>query len=142
MAALEGPWASVEAMVASLRERRDLVVAGLNAIDGANVRVTLLRWIEQGCPRGEGEDPLAAPLAAAGRVLEIGCAAGALADLDSAGGFTDWKRNGYPIETPQALTPEQHRRSPLQKRLRFRNYRIDISRPQDSIRRARTNRAR
>ena len=29
-----GPWAPVEAMVASLRERRDLVVAGLNAIDG------------------------------------------------------------------------------------------------------------
>ncbi|HEX3202681.1 MAG TPA: pyridoxal phosphate-dependent aminotransferase [Actinomycetes bacterium] len=34
VAALEGPWAPVEAMVASLRERRDLVVAGLNAIDG------------------------------------------------------------------------------------------------------------
>jgi aspartate/methionine/tyrosine aminotransferase len=34
VAALEGPWAPVEAMVASLRERRDLLVAGLNAIDG------------------------------------------------------------------------------------------------------------
>jgi aspartate aminotransferase len=34
IAALEGPWAPVEAMVASLRERRDLVVAGLNAIEG------------------------------------------------------------------------------------------------------------
>jgi aspartate/methionine/tyrosine aminotransferase len=34
VAALEGPWAPVEAMVASLRERRDLAVAGLNAIDG------------------------------------------------------------------------------------------------------------
>jgi aspartate/methionine/tyrosine aminotransferase len=34
LAALEGPWAPVEAMVAELRERRDLVVAGLNAIDG------------------------------------------------------------------------------------------------------------
>jgi len=34
LAALEGPWAPVEAMVAGLRERRDLVVAGLNAIDG------------------------------------------------------------------------------------------------------------
>jgi aspartate aminotransferase len=34
VAALEGPWAPVEAMVASLRERRDLVVAGLDAIDG------------------------------------------------------------------------------------------------------------
>ena len=34
IAALEGPWAPVERMVASLRERRDVVVAGLNAIDG------------------------------------------------------------------------------------------------------------
>jgi aspartate/methionine/tyrosine aminotransferase len=34
IAALDGPWAPVEAMVASLRERRDLLVAGLNAIDG------------------------------------------------------------------------------------------------------------
>ena len=34
VAALEGPLDAVEAMVASLRERRDLVVAGLNAIDG------------------------------------------------------------------------------------------------------------
>jgi aspartate aminotransferase len=34
LAALEGPWAPVEAMVAELRARRDLVVAGLNAIDG------------------------------------------------------------------------------------------------------------
>ena len=33
LAALEGPWAPVEAMVAELRERRDVVVAGLNAID-------------------------------------------------------------------------------------------------------------
>ena len=34
LAALEGPWAPVERMVAELRERRDVVVAGLNAIDG------------------------------------------------------------------------------------------------------------
>jgi len=27
-----------------------------------------------------------------------------------AGGFTDWKRNGFPIETPQALTPPQRAR--------------------------------
>jgi molybdopterin/thiamine biosynthesis adenylyltransferase/rhodanese-related sulfurtransferase len=26
------------------------------------------------------------------------------------GGFTDWKRNGYPIETPSSLTPDQLRR--------------------------------
>jgi aspartate aminotransferase len=36
VAALEGPWAPVEAMVASLRERRDVVVAGLNAINGVS----------------------------------------------------------------------------------------------------------
>ncbi|HEV2872756.1 MAG TPA: aminotransferase class I/II-fold pyridoxal phosphate-dependent enzyme, partial [Actinomycetota bacterium] len=34
LAALEGPWAPVERMVAELRARRDVVVAGLNAIDG------------------------------------------------------------------------------------------------------------
>jgi aspartate aminotransferase len=34
VAALEGPWAPVEAMVATLRARRDVVVAGLGAIDG------------------------------------------------------------------------------------------------------------
>jgi aspartate aminotransferase len=34
LAALEGPWAPVERMVAELRERRDVVVAGLNAIEG------------------------------------------------------------------------------------------------------------
>jgi aspartate aminotransferase len=34
IAALEGPWAPVERLVASLRERRDVLVAGLNAIDG------------------------------------------------------------------------------------------------------------
>jgi sulfur-carrier protein adenylyltransferase/sulfurtransferase len=27
-----------------------------------------------------------------------------------AGGFTDWKRNGFPVETPQSLTPDQRRR--------------------------------
>jgi sulfur-carrier protein adenylyltransferase/sulfurtransferase len=26
------------------------------------------------------------------------------------GGFTDWKRNGYPVETPTSLTPDQRRR--------------------------------
>jgi aspartate aminotransferase len=34
VAALEGPWAPVERMVAAFRERRAVVVAGLNAIDG------------------------------------------------------------------------------------------------------------
>jgi aspartate aminotransferase len=34
VAALEGPWAPVEQMVASLRRRRDVVVGGLNAIGG------------------------------------------------------------------------------------------------------------
>jgi molybdopterin/thiamine biosynthesis adenylyltransferase/rhodanese-related sulfurtransferase len=26
------------------------------------------------------------------------------------GGFTDWKRNGYPVETPRSLSPDQRRR--------------------------------
>ena len=26
------------------------------------------------------------------------------------GGFTDWKRNGFPVETPHTLTPDQRRR--------------------------------
>ena len=26
------------------------------------------------------------------------------------GGFTDWKRNGFPIETPRSLSPDQRRR--------------------------------
>jgi aspartate aminotransferase len=34
VAALEGPWEPVERMVAAFRERRDVVVAGLNAIPG------------------------------------------------------------------------------------------------------------
>jgi aspartate/methionine/tyrosine aminotransferase len=34
LAALQGPWAPVEAMVDELRARRDVVVAGLQAIDG------------------------------------------------------------------------------------------------------------
>jgi aspartate/methionine/tyrosine aminotransferase len=33
-AALEGPWEPVEQMVAEFRTRRDIVVGGLNAIDG------------------------------------------------------------------------------------------------------------
>jgi aspartate aminotransferase len=34
IAALEGPWAPVERMVAAFRERRDVIVAGLNRIPG------------------------------------------------------------------------------------------------------------
>lgn len=34
VAALTGPWAPVERMVAEFRQRRDVIVAGLNAIDG------------------------------------------------------------------------------------------------------------
>jgi aspartate aminotransferase len=34
IAALEGPWAPVEQMVAAFRERRDVIVAGLNRIPG------------------------------------------------------------------------------------------------------------
>jgi aspartate/methionine/tyrosine aminotransferase len=35
-AALEGPWDPVEEMVAEFRKRRDVVVDGLNAIDGVS----------------------------------------------------------------------------------------------------------
>jgi aspartate/methionine/tyrosine aminotransferase len=34
MAAFTGPWEPVEKMVAEFRERRDVIVAGLNAIEG------------------------------------------------------------------------------------------------------------
>jgi aspartate aminotransferase len=38
LAALEGPWAPVEAMVAEFRRRRDVIVTGLNAIPGVSCR--------------------------------------------------------------------------------------------------------
>jgi aspartate/methionine/tyrosine aminotransferase len=64
IAALEGPWAPVEAMVASLRERRDLVVAGLNAVDGitcqepAGAFYAFPRVAELGLPAAELADRL------------------------------------------------------------------------------------
>jgi aspartate/methionine/tyrosine aminotransferase len=60
--ALEGPWGPVEAMVASLRERRDLVVAGLNAIEGI------------ACQEPDGA------FYAFPRVADLGLPAGVLAD--------------------------------------------------------------
>ena len=79
VAALEGPWAPVEAMVASLRERRDLVVAGLNAIDGitcqepAGAFYAFPRVADLGLPAAELADRL---LADAG-VAALGTAFGA-----------------------------------------------------------------
>src|SRR5215216_1560039 len=80
VAALEGPWAPVEAMVASLRERRDLVVAGLNAIDGitcqepAGAFYAFPRVADLGLPAAELADRL---LADAGVALLPGTAFGA-----------------------------------------------------------------
>jgi aspartate aminotransferase len=69
LAALEGPWAPVEAMVSTLRERRDVVVSGLNAIDGVTC-----------------QEPAGA-FYAFPRVADLGLPAGRLADqlLDDAG---------------------------------------------------------
>ncbi len=39
IAALEGPWTPVEEMVEELRRRRDIIVAGLNAIPGVTCRL-------------------------------------------------------------------------------------------------------
>ena len=64
IAALEGPWEPVERMVASFRERRDLVVAGLNAIDGisclepAGAFYVVPRVSDLGLPAGELADRL------------------------------------------------------------------------------------
>jgi aspartate/methionine/tyrosine aminotransferase len=80
VAALEGPWAPVEAMVASLRERRDLVVAGLNAIDGiscqqpAGAFYAFPRVADLGRPAGDLADLL---LAEAGVACLPGTAFGA-----------------------------------------------------------------
>jgi aspartate aminotransferase len=80
VAALEGPWAPVEAMVASLRERRDLVVAGLNAIDGiacqepAGAFYAFPRVADLGLPAAALADRL---LADAGVALLPGTAFGA-----------------------------------------------------------------
>jgi aspartate aminotransferase len=80
VAALEGPWAPVEAMVASLRERRDLVVAGLNAIDGiicqepAGAFYAFPRVADLGLPAAELAERL---LADAGVALLPGTAFGA-----------------------------------------------------------------
>jgi aspartate aminotransferase len=62
IAALEGPWAPVEQMVASLRRRRDVVVDGLNAIPGIS------------CLEPTGA------FYAFPRVADLGLPAGALAD--------------------------------------------------------------
>ena len=80
VAALEGPWAPVAAMVASLRERRDLVVAGLNAIEGiscqepAGAFYAFPRVADLGLPAADLADRL---LADAGVALLPGTAFGA-----------------------------------------------------------------
>ena len=75
-------------------------------------------------PRGQLESRIEGLVPDRGRELVVYCSGGsrsafaakALADLgyenvvSLAGGFADWKRNGFPIETPHALTPDQRRR--------------------------------
>jgi aspartate/methionine/tyrosine aminotransferase len=66
LAALEGPWAPVERMVAELRARRDVVLAGLNAIDGitcqepAGAFYAFPRVADLGLPAAELADRLLA----------------------------------------------------------------------------------
>jgi aspartate aminotransferase len=66
VAALEGPWAPVEQMVASLRERRDVLVGGLNAIAGisclepAGAFYAFPRVADLGLPAGDLADLLLA----------------------------------------------------------------------------------
>jgi aspartate/methionine/tyrosine aminotransferase len=63
IAALRGPWDEVERMAAAFRERRDVIVAGLNAVPGVS------------CVQPEGA------FYAFPNVREVGMPAGALADL-------------------------------------------------------------
>jgi molybdopterin/thiamine biosynthesis adenylyltransferase/rhodanese-related sulfurtransferase len=75
-------------------------------------------------PRGNLESRVESLVPDKEREIFVYCAVGArsafatkaLADLgysdvtSVAGGFTDWKRNGYPFSTPQTLTPAQRSR--------------------------------
>ena len=75
-------------------------------------------------PRGQLESRIEGLVPDKGRDVVVYCAGGSrsafaaktLAELgyrnvvSLAGGFTDWKRNGFDVETPQALTPAQRAR--------------------------------
>jgi sulfur-carrier protein adenylyltransferase/sulfurtransferase len=75
-------------------------------------------------PRGQLESRIEGLVPARSTELVLYCAGGsrsafaakALGELgyenvsSLIGGFTDWKRNGYPVETPTRLTPDQRRR--------------------------------
>jgi molybdopterin/thiamine biosynthesis adenylyltransferase/rhodanese-related sulfurtransferase len=75
-------------------------------------------------PRGNLESRIEALVPDKDREIVVYCASGArsafaaksLGDLgytsvsSLAGGFTDWKRNGFPFETPKVLSPEQRSR--------------------------------
>jgi len=75
-------------------------------------------------PRGQLESRIEGLVPGRSRELVVYCAGGSrsafaaksLADLgyenvvSLAGGFTDWKRNGFEVETPQTLTPAQRAR--------------------------------
>jgi molybdopterin/thiamine biosynthesis adenylyltransferase/rhodanese-related sulfurtransferase len=75
-------------------------------------------------PRGNLESRIEALVPDKDREIVVYCASGArsafaaksMAELgytnvsSMAGGFTDWKRNGFPFETPKVLSPEQRSR--------------------------------
>jgi len=75
-------------------------------------------------PRGQLESRIEGLLPDRSREIVVYCAGGSrsafaaksLGELgyenvaSLAGGFTDWKRNGYPVETPRTLSPEQRAR--------------------------------
>jgi aspartate/methionine/tyrosine aminotransferase len=112
VAALEGPWAPVEAMVASLRERRDLVVAGLDAIDGitcqepAGAFYAFPRVADLGLPAGGLADRL---LAEAGVACLPGTAFGAYGEgflrLSYAAAAEELRRGLARIEQVAARAP-------------------------------------
>jgi sulfur-carrier protein adenylyltransferase/sulfurtransferase len=75
-------------------------------------------------PRGQLESRIEGLVPDRGRELVLYCSGGsrsafaakALQELgyenvvSLTGGFTDWKRNGFPVETPRSLSPDQRRR--------------------------------
>ena len=75
-------------------------------------------------PRGQLESRIEGLVPDRSREIVVYCAGGsrsafaakALQELgyenvtSLTGGFTDWKRNGFPIETPRSLSPDQRRR--------------------------------
>ena len=92
-----------------------------------NVTESVMRGIVPGAvhiPRGNLESRIEGLVPDRSREIVVYCAGGsrsafaakALQELgyenvtSLTGGLTDWKRNGFPIETPRSLSPDQRRR--------------------------------